>query len=119
YVPLARTINGKALTANITLTNADIGSEPAFAKNTAFNKNFGTASGTVAQGNDSRINNGQTAYGWGNHASAGYVIGGTGSTQVRNNSQLDARYVQQTRTINGKALSANVTLTAADVSAMP
>jgi hypothetical protein len=39
--------------------------EPVFTKNTAFNKNFGTTSGTVAQGNDSRINNGQTAYSWG------------------------------------------------------
>ncbi len=48
--------------------------EPVFTKNTAFNKNFGTASGTVAQGNDSRIINGQTAYGWGNHASAGYAL---------------------------------------------
>lgn len=48
--------------------------EPVFSKNTAFNKNFGTTSGTVAQGNDSRINNGQTAYGWGNHASAGYAL---------------------------------------------
>lgn len=47
--------------------------EPPFTKNTAFNKNFGTASGTVAQGNDSRINNGQTAFGWGNHALAGYL----------------------------------------------
>lgn len=60
--------------------------EPVFTKNTAFNKNFGTAAGTVAQGNDSRINNGQTAYGWGNHASAGYALGtvtftaGTGLT---------------------------------------
>lgn len=34
---------------------------------------YGTAAGTAAQGNDSRINNGQTAFGWGNHASAGYV----------------------------------------------
>lgn len=42
--------------------------EPTFTKNTAFNKNFGTAAGTVAQGNDSRILNGQTAFGWGNHA---------------------------------------------------
>jgi hypothetical protein len=47
--------------------------EPVFSKNTAFNKDFGTTSGTVAQGNDSRIENGQTAYGWGNHASAGYA----------------------------------------------
>lgn len=35
---------------------------------------FGTTAGTIAQGNDSRINNGQTAYGWGNHASAGYAL---------------------------------------------
>ncbi|MBK3516713.1 tail fiber domain-containing protein [Carboxylicivirga marina] len=48
--------------------------EPVFGKNTAFNKNFGTTSSTVAQGNDSRINNGQTAYGWGNHSSAGYAL---------------------------------------------
>ena len=48
--------------------------EPVFTKNTAFNKNFGTTAGTVAQGNDSRINNGQTAYTWGNHASAGYAL---------------------------------------------
>ena len=32
------------------------------AKNTAYNKAFGTGSGTVAQGNDSRINNGQSAF---------------------------------------------------------
>lgn len=29
---------------------------------------FGTTAGTYAQGNDSRILNGQTAFGWGNHA---------------------------------------------------
>lgn len=48
--------------------------EPAFSKNTGFNKNFGTSVGTVAEGNDSRINNGQTAYSWGNHASAAYAL---------------------------------------------
>ena len=48
--------------------------EPSFAKNTAFNKDFGTTSGTVAEGNDSRILNGQTAFSWGNHASAGYAL---------------------------------------------
>lgn len=47
--------------------------EPKFTKNTAFNKNFGTTTGTVAQGNDSRIINGQTAYDWGNHATQGYA----------------------------------------------
>lgn len=38
-----------------TVTVSDIGAEPAFTKNTAFNKNFGTAAGTVMQGNDSRV----------------------------------------------------------------
>lgn len=42
--------------------------EPLFSKNTAFNKDFGTLLGTVAEGNDSRILNGQTAFGWGDHA---------------------------------------------------
>lgn len=31
------------------------GKEPAFSKNTAFNKNFGNTAGTVCQGNDSRL----------------------------------------------------------------
>ena len=48
--------------------------ELAFSKNTAFNKDFGTALGTTAQGNDSRINNGQTAYSWGDHALPGYLL---------------------------------------------
>ena len=34
--------------------------EPAFSKNSAFNKNFGTAAGTVAQGNDSRLSDART-----------------------------------------------------------
>lgn len=38
------------------------GKEPTFTKNTAFNKNFGTVAGSVAQGNDVRILNGQTAF---------------------------------------------------------
>ncbi|HZJ99674.1 MAG TPA: tail fiber domain-containing protein, partial [Tissierellaceae bacterium] len=49
------------------------GKENSFTKNNAFNKTFGTGYENVPRGNDSRINNGQTAYGWGNHASAGYI----------------------------------------------
>lgn len=60
--------NGKTLSYDNTTY------EPAFTKNTAFNKNFGTTAGTVAQGNDSRIINGQTAYGWGDHSLAGYAL---------------------------------------------
>tara|TARA_R110000796_G_scaffold59371_4_gene136848 strand:- start:22825 stop:27495 length:4671 start_codon:yes stop_codon:yes gene_type:complete len=55
-------------TAWINNTLAEAGIESAFTKNTAFNKNFGVLAGEVAEGNDSRINNGQTAFSWGNHA---------------------------------------------------
>jgi hypothetical protein len=41
--------------------------------------NFGTTLGTIAQGNDSRIINGQTAFGWGDHSSAGYLTSLTGA----------------------------------------
>lgn len=34
--------------------------EPAFGKNTAFNRNFGTAANTVCQGNDARLSNART-----------------------------------------------------------
>lgn len=58
--------------------NHDSQYEPLFSKNSAFNKDFGTSTGTIAEGNDSRIVNGQIAHGWGNHADAGYnsTIGG-------------------------------------------
>lgn len=42
-------------TANMTLSPSNVGAEPAFTKNTAFNKNFGSSAGTVCQGNDSRL----------------------------------------------------------------
>jgi hypothetical protein len=42
-------------------TPTSIGAEPAFTKNTAFNKNFGTTAGTVCQGNDSRLSNARPA----------------------------------------------------------
>ena len=42
------------------LAPSDIGAEPAFTKNTAHNKNFGTAAGTVCQGDDSRLSDART-----------------------------------------------------------
>ncbi len=57
----------------LTIADASVNYEPAFLKNTAFNKNFGTSPGSVAEGDDSRIINGQTAYSWGNHADEGYL----------------------------------------------
>ena len=78
YIQIAsgavQSVNGQ--TGVVNLSYSDVGAEQAFTKNTAFNKNFGTTSGTVAQGDDSRILNGQTAYNWGNHADAGYAVSG-------------------------------------------
>lgn len=55
--PHALTLGSKVYngSSDVTLLASDINAEPAFAKNTAFNKNFGTSADTVAQGNDSRI----------------------------------------------------------------
>ena len=55
--PHALTLGSKVYngSSDVTLLASDIDAEPAFAKNTAFNKNFGTSADTVAQGNDSRI----------------------------------------------------------------
>lgn len=62
--------------------------ENSFTKNTAFNKNFGTTSGTVAQGNDSRILNGQTAFGWGDFRVFG--LGTLSMPKVTSLAQSDA-----------------------------
>ena len=78
YVPLTV----ESITKSIALSTHNHSGvyEPVFTKNTAFNKAFGTTSTTVARGNDSRIVNGQTAYGWGDHAAAGYVTLATTQT---------------------------------------
>ncbi|MFY0598324.1 MAG: tail fiber domain-containing protein [Cyclobacteriaceae bacterium] len=56
--------------------------EPVFTKNNAFNKSFGTTSGTVTQGNDQRIIDGSTAHSWGDHAEAGYLTSETSHSDV-------------------------------------
>ena len=51
----ARNINGVSFDGTADITIADNTKEPAFTKNTAFNKNFGTTTDTVAEGNDARL----------------------------------------------------------------
>lgn len=46
---VVQSVNGN--TGVVTLTAASVGAEPAFSKNTGFNKNFGTTAGTVSEGN--------------------------------------------------------------------
>lgn len=45
----------------VKLTPVQVGAEPAFTKNNAFNKNFGSSAGTVCQGNDSRLSDARRA----------------------------------------------------------
>ena len=45
------------------LSTALNGKEPAFNKNTGFNKNFGNTAGTVCQGNDSRLSDARVPLG--------------------------------------------------------
>lgn len=44
---------------------------------TVISPTYGTTVNTIAQGNDSRINNGQTAFGWGNHAGLYPLLSGS------------------------------------------
>ncbi|MGC9423857.1 hypothetical protein [Vibrio sp.] len=58
--------------------------EPAFSKNTAFNKNFGTTAGTVCQGNDTRLNWTPHYYNNSNYPDLVSLISGTGSGTIVN-----------------------------------
>ncbi len=60
---------------------SDIGAEPAFTKNTAHNKNFGTAAGTVCQGNDSRLSDARTPVSH-NHAASEITSGTLADARV-------------------------------------
>ncbi|OAV76248.1 hypothetical protein Barb7_00103 [Bacteroidales bacterium Barb7] len=50
-----QTADGVLENAISSISALAVGAEPAFTKNNAFNKNFGTTAGTVMQGNDSRL----------------------------------------------------------------
>lgn len=102
-VPTSRTVNGKALSSNITLTASDVSALP---------------SSTSIPSKVSDLTN-----------DAGYITGYTetdptvpswakaSSKPSYTASEVGA--VPTTRTVNSKALSANITLTASDVGAVP
>jgi hypothetical protein len=53
----ARLINGVSFNGSANITIVDSTKEPAFSKNTAFNKAFSDIAGSVAEGNDFRLSN--------------------------------------------------------------
>ena len=66
---------------------------------------------------DSTQNDATTYYRWDTDTSTFSYIGSEGPYYTK--SEADSEFVPQTRTINSKALSANITLTASDVGALP
>lgn len=93
------------------VTASQIGAEPAFTKNTAFNKNFGSAANTVCQGNDARLSNSRTptehasnqmTYGVGTDGNYGHVqLSGNDTNSVNNGSHTALRYKYvSNRTVN-------------------
>ena len=89
YVPTARTVNSKALSANITLTGADLVitgySKPSSTSALAATDTINAALGKLEKGLDGK--------------------------------QASGSYVPTTRTVNSKALSADITLNYSDVGA--
>ena len=135
-VPITRTINSKALSSNISLTAADVGARASTWVPSASDITSGTLSSDrlptvpVAKGGTGATTAAGALTNLGITATAAelnkldgvtattaelnYVDGVTSNIQT----QLNAK-VPTTRTINGKALSANITLTAANVGAIP
>ena len=70
--------------------------------------NFGSSAGTIAQGNDSRINNGQTAYSWGNPSGVYLPLsGGTLTGALTINTNTSGLFLNRAATSNYTGLSLN------------
>ena len=111
-VPTSRTVNGKALSANITLSASDVGLGNV--------GNFKAVSTVASQGlTDTEKSNARANIGAG---TSSLTIGTTASTAAAGNhthTAANVGAVPTSRTVNGKALSANITLAASDVGARP
>ena len=101
-VPTSRTVNGKALSSNITLSASDVG-----ARASTWVPSISDLGVTATAAELNKLD-GVTA----TTAELNYVDGVTSNIQT----QLNAK-VPTTRTVNGKALSGNISLTASDVGA--
>lgn len=95
YVPTTRTVNGKVLSSNITLEASDVGA-----------LDDSTTIPSAGTGSSYPVMDGTRALG----SQAGYA-------RVDHVHPSDTSRVPTTRTVNGKALSSNITLTASDVGA--
>src|SRR5690606_2342824 len=68
---VAQNTNGITVTLGTPPNTTYTGSNGINVSGTVISPTYGTTAGTIAQGNDSRINNGQTAFEWGDHGNYG------------------------------------------------
>lgn len=102
-VPTSRTVNGKALSANITLSASDVSALPSSTSIPSKTSDLTNDSGFLT----SYTETDPTVPSWAKASSKpSYTASEVGA-------------VPTSRTVNGKALSANITLSASDVSALP
>jgi hypothetical protein len=80
----ARTINGVSFDGTASIVIADSTKEPAFSKNSAFNKNFGNGASTVCQGNDTRLSDARPANGGTSAACSGNAATASNATNFIN-----------------------------------
>ena len=111
-VPTSRKVNGKALSSDITLSASDVGLGNV--------GNFKAVSTVASQGlTNTEKSNARANIGAG---TSSLTIGTTASTAAAGNhthTAANVGAVPTSRTVNGKALSANITLSASDVGARP
>lgn len=74
---VAQNTNGITVTLGTPPNTTYTGSNGINVSGTVISPTYGTTAGTIAQGNDSRINNGQTAYDWGDFRDYGLGINPT------------------------------------------
>lgn len=139
-VPTTRTVNGKALSADITLSASDVSALPASTSIPSKTSDLTNDSGYITSADISGVykyKGSKTNYS--NLPTSGNVTGdvwnvvnaystypaGTnfawdGTTWDALGGSVDlSGYVPTSRTVNGKALSSNISLSASDVSALP
>ena len=139
YVPTSRTINSKALTGNITLSASDVGALPDSTTIPSKTSDLTNDSGFITSYTDTKNTAGTTnktgtkmflaaATSQGANpqtfSNSGCYIGTddclySNGTKVLTAHQSLSGYVPTSRTVNGKALSANISLSASDVGALP
>lgn len=116
-VPTSRTVNGKALSSNITLSASDVSALPS---STTYVSTVDGSSGAVTTNavkytsqslTDAQKTQARTNIGAGTSSFSGSY------NDLTDKPTIPSDYVPTSRTVNGKALSSNVTLSASDVNA--